>query len=40
LFGGENLRERGHCEDLGIVGRILLKEFLKKEDGRAWIGFV
>jgi len=29
-FGGGNLRERVHLEDLGIDRRIILKCFLKK----------
>jgi hypothetical protein len=32
--GGENLRETDHLEDLRVDGRIILKSFFKKEDGR------
>jgi hypothetical protein len=31
-IGGENVRERGHLEDLDIDGRIILKLICKKYD--------
>jgi hypothetical protein len=32
-FWRGDLRDRGHLEDLGVDGRIILKWFLKKWDG-------
>ena len=32
-FGGENLKERGHLEETGVDGRIILKLILRKWDG-------
>ena len=31
--------ERGHQENLGVDGRIILKSILKKWNGEAWAGF-
>jgi hypothetical protein len=39
-FGCGNLRERGLLKDRGVDGRILLKWIFKKQDGRAWTGFI
>jgi hypothetical protein len=42
-FGGGNIRERDHLEDLGVDGRIILRRIFKKLDGVAqtaliWLG--
>jgi hypothetical protein len=39
-FWWENLRERGHLEDLGIDRRMILKWIFQRWDGRAWTGLV
>ena len=36
----ENLRERNHLENQDVVGRIILKCIVKKQDGEAWTGFI
>jgi hypothetical protein len=37
-FGGGNLRERGHLEDLGVYGRVILKWIFEKcDEGMEWI---
>jgi len=33
-------RERGHSEDIGLDGRIILKLISKKSFGRSWTGFM
>jgi len=37
IFDGGNLRERGHLEDLGVGGRIILRWILKWDGGIDWI---
>jgi hypothetical protein len=39
-FWWGDLRERGHLEDLGLDGRIILKYILKKWDGKTWTGLI
>ena len=36
----EELRERGHLEDLGIDGMIILKWIFKTWYGEAWTGLI
>jgi hypothetical protein len=38
-FSWEERRERGHIEDLGIDGMIILKRIFKKGD-EAWNGLI
>ena len=33
-------KEGVQLENLGICGKIMLKKILKKQDGRAWIGWI
>jgi len=37
-FWWRYLRERGHLEEPGVDGRIILKYIFKIWDGEAWIG--
>jgi hypothetical protein len=39
-FGMENLKERGHLEDPGIDGRIILQWVQVKYDENAWTGLI
>jgi hypothetical protein len=32
----ENLKERGHTDDLGVEGRIILEWILGEKGGKAW----
>jgi hypothetical protein len=34
------LKGRGHLEDLGVDGRIILEWILGKQDRKAWIGLI
>jgi len=36
----ENLKVRGHSEDFGTDGRIIIEWILKKQVGKLWIGFI
>jgi hypothetical protein len=40
VFRCGNRRERGLSEDPVVYGRIILKFIFKKQDERAWIGFI
>jgi hypothetical protein len=39
-FWWGNLRERGHLENLGIDGRIILKWIFRRWDVGAWTGLI
>jgi hypothetical protein len=38
-FQSDILKERDHCEDLGVDGRIILIWILEKHHKRVWTGF-
>jgi hypothetical protein len=40
IFWFESLKGRGHSEELGVDGRIILKWILRKYGGRVWGGFM
>jgi len=40
VFWWENLQAKDNSKNLGISGSILLKLVLKKQDRRAWTGFI
>jgi hypothetical protein len=35
-----NLKERAHLSDVGVDGRIILKQYFNKYFGRLWIGLM
>jgi hypothetical protein len=37
-FGGGDLRDRGHLEDPGVAGRIILRWIFRKWDVGVWNG--
>jgi hypothetical protein len=39
-FWLKSLKGKDHTEDLGVDGRIPLEWILKKQNGRAWTGFI
>jgi len=39
-FGGGELRERDHTENLGVDGWIILKGMFKKWYGDVWTGLI
>jgi hypothetical protein len=39
-FWWGNLKKRGHLEDIGVSGKKILQESLKKQDGRVLTGFI
>ena len=39
-FWWGDLTERDHLENLGIVGRMILKFIFKKWDAEVWIGLI
>jgi hypothetical protein len=39
-FWFENLRERDNSKDLGVDGRIILKQVFNKSVGMAWTGLI
>ena len=39
-FRWGNLKEREHLEELGLDGRIILKQILKEWDNRWWYGIL
>jgi hypothetical protein len=40
IFVWHTRRKRGHFEDQGVNGRMILKWILKKWDGRGWTGLI
>jgi hypothetical protein len=39
-FWLEDLKGRGHLEDIGVDERIILEWILEKQDGKVWTGFI
>jgi hypothetical protein len=37
-FGGKPKRD--HLEDVGVEGRIILNQIIKKQDMRMWVEFI
>jgi hypothetical protein len=40
IFWLENLKERGHSEDLGVDGRLILESIIGKWGEKVWTRYV
>jgi hypothetical protein len=40
FFWFENLERRDYLEDLGVDGKMMLEQILRKQGGRVWTGCI